>query len=93
MTNKLVRIKYLLTICLLLLAVFIPSTKNVRVETNNKAIVLAEEVVDTPLDDPEQGEGESGEEETPQTTFEGFVVSTNVMTDEYLYSALLKFYK
>ena len=39
-----------------------------------------------------EGSGENTEEEIVLPTFEGFVITTGVITDEYLYSALLELY-
>ncbi|MGN0961271.1 MAG: hypothetical protein ACI4PF_03630 [Christensenellales bacterium] len=41
----------------------------------------------------ETGTGEEGEPEVPETTFNGFVISTSIITDNYLYDALLTIYK
>ena len=81
-----------------MLAIIMPSSKiaNINAETTPIEIATADGGSESGDTTGEEGTGDgSGEnvDDTPSVTFEGVALSTSVIIDEYLYSALLKAYK
>ena len=95
MNTKLIKLKFLLVFCMLLVSVFLSSSSisAFAVETDSQVIATTEnpdEGLDGGQEDPELDEEPV---EPDYTVFEGFQVSDSVMTDRYLYSALLALYR
>jgi len=95
LNTKLIKLKFLLVFCMLLVSVFLSSSSisAFAVETDSQVIATTEnpdEGLDGGQEDPELDEEPV---EPDYTVFEGFQVSDSVMTDRYLYSALLALYR